>query len=120
MTRPPSARPRVGRRINLPIREDLYRKLEQAAAGHRFTLTNEIRIRLEDSFERDAKRELDDIALDMKTNWVRYGARFLRMDLADQLAAAVMQGGDPEKLRGLARLIIQHRAVEQRGLEGGS
>jgi len=39
------------------------------------------------------------------------------MELGDQLADAVVRG-EAEKAKTLARLIIEHRAVEQRQIEG--
>jgi hypothetical protein len=35
------------------------------------------------------------------------------MELGDQLADAVAKGEDPQTIKTLARLIIEHRAVEQ-------
>jgi hypothetical protein len=114
MAKPRASKPRPGVRINLPLREDLHRKLERAAAGHHFTLTNEIRIRLEDSFDRDTQRGYEEIFHDLEICWRRFSARFLRMSLADELADAVAKGEDQTKIRTLAGLIIKHRADEQR------
>jgi hypothetical protein len=100
--------------INLRLREDLRRKLERAATKRHFSLTNEIRARLEDSLTTtDAPRTIDDAAADMSVCWARFSARFLRMDLADQLADLVTAKGDPDRIELLARLIIRHRAAEQ-------
>jgi hypothetical protein len=103
--------------VNLRIRETLRAKLERAAEEHRMSLNNEIRLRLEDSLETDARRGFDDIRRDMEICWARFAARFTRMELGDQLADAVVRG-EAEKAKTLARLIIEHRAVEQRQIEG--
>jgi hypothetical protein len=52
--------------VNLRIRETLRRKLEREAARHETSMNNEIRVRLERSFELEAIRELDEIAKDYK------------------------------------------------------
>jgi hypothetical protein len=99
--------------IHLRLDEGLRQRLQREADRHRFTLTNEIRVRLLDSFDRDIMRGLDNSILDMQTCWGRFSARFLRMDLGDQLADAVVKSEDPNRIRVLAQLIIKHRATEQ-------
>ena len=42
------------------------------------------------------------------------------MELADELADAVLQGGDSARIRALAQLIVEQRNVERRGLGGVS
>jgi hypothetical protein len=103
--------------INLRIREILRAKLEREAQRHRFSLNNEIRIRLEDSLERDATRVLDDIANDMQINWLRYSNRYMLLSLEDDLAAKLAQTKDPE-VASLAKLWLQHRAQERRLTQG--
>jgi hypothetical protein len=107
-------KPRTISQISLRLREDLRRRLEQKAAQRHLTLAGEIRIRLEDSLDIEPESDLRAIVDELKINWHRYGARFLRMDLGDQLADAVVNDGDPKKIKMLARLIIEHRATEQR------
>jgi len=99
--------------ISLRLREPLRRKLERAAAAHHFTLNNEVRIRLEDSFNRDAAYMLDDLIGDLRIRWARQGERDKALEFGDQLAAAVLAqqwGVAPQ----LARLWQQHRARELR------
>lgn len=103
--------------VNLRIRESLRARLEHAAKQHRFSLNNEIRLRLEDSLEADTRRGIEDIRRDMEICWARFSARFLRMELGDELADAVLRR-DSEKALLLARLIIEHRTTEQRQIEG--
>jgi hypothetical protein len=105
--------------IHLRLDEGLRQQLQWEADRHRFTLTNEIRVRLLDSLDRDTRRSLDDIRADMEICWARFSARFLRMELADQLADAVVKGEQP-RIQTLARLIVQHRATEQRDSSQGS
>jgi hypothetical protein len=88
--------------------------LQREADRHRFTLTNEVRVRLLDSLDSDIRRSLDHIRSDMEICWARFSARFLRVDLADQIADAVAKNEDPGRIKTLARLIIEHRATEQR------
>jgi hypothetical protein len=115
------ARQDASKRNVLHLRLDarLRERLQQEADKHHFTLTNEIRIRLLDSFDRDVMRGLDDITRDMEVCWLRFSTRFLRMQLSDELADAVLKGETPEKLRGLAQLIVSHRGAEQRVSQGG-
>jgi hypothetical protein len=104
--------------LHLRLDEPLRKRLQKAADAHRFPLVREIRHRLEDSLdsiaEREDRRGFRDIRLDMEICWARFSARFLRMDLADQLADAVVKGGDLDRAKTLARLIVEHRATEQR------
>jgi hypothetical protein len=48
--------------VNLRIRENLRKKLADEARKHRFSLNNEIRIRLEESFEREGFQSIAKIA----------------------------------------------------------
>lgn len=121
MAKPRTSKPRIGVRINLPLREDLYQKLSQAAASHHFPITNEIRIRLEDSFTRDTKRGYEALLLDQETIWARYAARFLRLSLEEELAIKLAECKElPVEIASLARLWLKHRADELRPLSGGA
>jgi hypothetical protein len=51
--------------INLRLREDLRQQLEDAAKQRGVTLSTEIRMRLDDSFEREPTRKLEDICNDL-------------------------------------------------------
>jgi hypothetical protein len=113
-------KPEEGAQIKLRLREDLKRRLEQQAARHRSTLSTEVRHRLENSLEEGARGALEDIVSDLRIAWGRFSARFLRMELADQLADAVMENGDAVRIRTLAQLIVEHRAAERRNLGGVS
>ncbi len=106
-------RPDPGIQIKLRLREPLHRRLMREAERHRFTLNNEIRLRLEDSFTREATRVLDDVAQDMALNWSRYGNRLLMLSLEDQLAAALARTTDPEVV-ALSRTWLLHRERDRR------
>jgi hypothetical protein len=99
--------------FTLRIRESLRRRLEREAQRHHFTLNNEIRIRLEDSLNRDAVRVLDDVANDMQLNWSRYSNRYMLLSLEDELAAALAKTKDPEVAK-LARVWLRHREQDRR------
>jgi hypothetical protein len=83
--------------INLRLPESLRGKIERAAKKHHVSINNEMRLRLEDSFEKPeaARRPLSDIVMDMEMHWGRYADRFLCLDLAEQLANAVL-AQDPQ------------------------
>ena len=104
--------------INLRITPALHDTVTRLAEEHRTSLNNQLRLMIENSVDAEARRRLDDISRDMEIHWARFAARHLRMDLADELADAVMEMGDaaPVKLKVLAQLIIKHRAIEQRAI----
>ena len=108
------------RELKTRLPEKLYRRLARQADLRASTLNGEITPRLEESFEQAERRSFEDIAADLRIAWGRFSARFLRMDLADQLADAVMRGDDLAHTRTLAQLIVEQRNVERRGPGGGS
>jgi Arc-like DNA binding domain len=108
--------------INLRLPETLRGKIERAAKKHRFSLNNEIRLRLEGSFETvDAvRRTLSDILLDMQLHWDRYADRFLMLDLAEELARRVLtpdQDGGPDAVTLAQIWLSKHEQF--RGYERG-
>jgi hypothetical protein len=108
------------REFKVRLAGNLYRRLVQQAERHGHTLNGEINRRLEDSLEQGERRNLDEIISDLRINWVRFQARFLRMDLGDQLADSVLKGTDAAQTRMLAQMIVRHRSDEQRGLGGNA
>jgi hypothetical protein len=106
--------------LHLRLAPELQVLIQQAADAHHTTLSNEIRLRLIASFERDNLRALEDIKTDMEICWARWSARTTRMDLADQLADAVVRGTDPQSIQTIARLIVRHRDEERRAVLGGA
>ena len=108
------------REFKMRLPERLHRRLVSQAELRNATLNSEINRRLEDSFEHVDRRSFEDIATDLRIAWGRFAARFLRMDLADQLVDAVMREADPADLRTLAQLIVEQRNIERRGLGGVS
>jgi hypothetical protein len=108
------------RELKVRLAGHLYRRLVQQAEQHGRPLNGEISHRLEDSLEQGELRNLEAIIADMNIAWGRWSARLLRIELADQLADAVLKGGDSAQIRMLAQLIVRHRSDEQRGLGGES
>jgi hypothetical protein len=108
------------RELKVRLAGNLYRRLVQQAEQHGRPLNGEINFRLEDSLEQGELRNLETIISDMNIAWGRWSARLLRIELADQLADAVLKSGDPAQIRMLAQLIVRHRSDEQRGLGGVS
>jgi hypothetical protein len=105
--------------IKLRLAEPLRRELEREAKKHRFTLNNEIRLRLEDSFNKyEVPRALTDLIHDLKLNWDRYSNRFVMLTLEDQLADALSRTKDPE-VANLARVWLLHRNIDRRLSEEG-
>jgi hypothetical protein len=107
--------------LHIRLDEQLREKLQKSADAHRFPLVREIRHRLIDSLdlatEEERQRRIEVNIANMEICWHRYGARHLRIDLADELADEIIKDESvPEKIKNLARLIIQHRAPEQRKL----
>src|SRR5262249_39352115 len=78
--------------FNLRIRESLRAKLAREAEKNHTSLNNEIRRRLEASLEKAAVRDLDAIAADMHTTWLRVG------ECLEQIAAALAPD-DSEKAK---------------------
>jgi hypothetical protein len=114
------SRGRLDYQVKLRLSAGLHDRLVQQAEHHARTLNAELRLRLEDSFEQGARRTLEDICTDMRIAWGRWAGRLLTRELADELADAVLQSGDPARMRTLAQLIVEQRNVERRGLGGVS
>jgi hypothetical protein len=103
--------------VNLRIRESLRRKLEREAKKRRTSLNNEIRWRLEDSFEAQARRDLEEIAADLKTIDARLGLKVTLPPLEEKLAQALAQTKDPEVTK-LATVWLKTRAAAKKTEEG--
>jgi hypothetical protein len=107
--------------IKLRLPWNMRNRLVQLADYHARSLNTEIRLKLEDALQHgDTRHHLETIATDIHTNWARFSARFLRMDLGDQLADSVLDGSDLARSRMLAQAIVDHRAAERRGVGGAS
>jgi hypothetical protein len=87
--------------INLRVAESLQRRLENAARQRGTSLNNEMRVRLEESFEIESLRSVNDVATDMAYHWSRFAERFLLLDLASEMVTAA-EAGDFEKVRVMA------------------
>jgi hypothetical protein len=101
--------------LSLRLQENLRQRLAREAEAHRISLSREIHLRLEDSFQRETNRGLEKIVVDMETCWLRFSARFLRLDLEDVLAEKLTACKElPPEIAALARVWLAHRAQEQR------
>jgi hypothetical protein len=84
---------------NLRIRQELRQRIAKAAAKNQTSENNEMRVRLEKSFEMDDQFTLSMITADMAKQWARWGETFYnarRMEdllrATEQLIAAVERG----------------------------
>jgi len=102
----------------LRIRERLRARIEHHAKAHQTSINNEIRVRLENSFHAEATRSLDEIAVDMTRGWERYGERFLRLQLEDDLIAAMAKSADPEVAKAAQVLLLTERGLRRRRERG--
>jgi hypothetical protein len=101
--------------LSLRLLEGLRRRLEREAENHRISLSREIHLRLEDSFQRETSRTFEKLIADLEICWLRYSARFLRLELEEQLAADLAACKElPPQIATRARLWLAHRAQEQR------
>src|SRR3954452_13854092 len=98
MTKQPTQKPV---QVNLRIPGDLQRRLERAAHKNGASLNNEMRVRLEKSFEADSLRTVNDVADDMELNWLKFGERFLALELGSDILSA-LEARDYDKARILA------------------
>ena len=102
--------------VNVRIREALRRKLEREAKKNRTSLNNEVRVRLEKSFEDSAVRALDEIAEDQKITWGRFSGRLLMLSLEDDLARELAQTKDPARIANLAKAwLVQRQRQNEEG-----
>ena len=101
--------------LSLRLQERLRQRLERAAHDHNISLNKEIHLRLEDSFTSETSRNLDKIVADLEICWLRFSARFLRLDLEDTLAEKLAACRElPPDVVQAARLWLAHRTQEQR------
>jgi hypothetical protein len=97
--------------ITLRVRESLRQKLEREATRHRVSLNTEMNMRLEDSFEAQARRSNESVAADLDSNALRLGALVVRLELSEQLAEKLTRTNDPE-IRALAGAWLRIRKQE--------
>jgi hypothetical protein len=107
-------KPHTTVQVNLRLKESLRRELEREADKHQTSLNNEMRLRLEDSLEQAAKHDLFEIAGDIKRGWERFGERFLRLRLEDDLVAAMAKSTDPEVAKAAEVLILTEQGLSRR------
>jgi hypothetical protein len=77
---------------NLRLRESVRAALETEAKRNGTSLNREMVRRLEDSMEAGAKLQLSTIASDLTVNWLRFGERFLALELEEGMLKAIEDG----------------------------
>ena len=97
------------RNFTLRIRETLGRRLEAAARRNQTSLNNEIRLRLEDSFQVQARREIEGIVDNLNIVNAKLTQTVTLPPLEETLAQALAQG-DFEKAKPLAFAWLERRA----------
>ena len=98
--------------VNLRVKEALRRRLAAAAAKREVSLNYEMTSRLEASFENTALRSLEAIAADIEGNWLRFGARFLTLELAGDLKRAIAEGNEAEAMTIVKAMIASPEKPE--------
>jgi HicB family len=73
---------------SLRIRDDLHRRLEQAAKKRGVSLNSEMTIRLKESFDREALRTIDGVASDLGNAWMRFAEMLQDETLQEELMRA--------------------------------
>jgi hypothetical protein len=101
--------------INFRVSEALRRKLNGAAFRNGTSINNEMRVRLEQSFEDESKRMFIDVAEDLKIAWQRFGERFVIRELESDILAA-LEARDFERAHAYAIAIrrTQEAAAKER------
>jgi hypothetical protein len=73
---------------SLRIRDDLRRRLEQAAKKRGVSLNFEMTNRLKESFDREAHRTIDSVASDLENVWTRFAEVLHNDSLQEELMRA--------------------------------
>jgi HicB family len=73
---------------SLRIRDDLHRRLEQAAKKRGVSLNIEMTNRLKESFDREAHRTIDSVASDLEDVWMRFAEVLHDENLQEELVRA--------------------------------
>jgi hypothetical protein len=107
-------KPHTTVQINLRVKESLRRKLEREADKHQTSLNNEMRLRLEDSFNAPAAHDLYEIAGEIRRAWNPWGERQLRKRLEDDLIEAMAKSTDPEVAKAAEVLILTEQGLSRR------
>jgi hypothetical protein len=106
--------PNITVQVNLRIKESLRRDLEREADKHQTSLNNEMRLRLEDSLKRAAQFDLVETVGEMNRAWERFGERFLRLRLENDLIEAMAKSTDPEVAKAAEVLQLTERGLRRR------
>jgi hypothetical protein len=103
--------------VNLRLREDLRQQLEDAAKERGVTLSTEIRMRLDDSFKREAQRGFEDILVDMQSSWASFSNRLLRLSFEKDLVEEITRAENLDAIKLLARFWLSHGSPENEWLK---
>jgi hypothetical protein len=104
--------------VSLRIRESLRRRLEQDAKRHHTSLNNMIRLKLEDSYAEQDRKDHAEHNADMEVLLARYAGHLTLYELQQDLIQAMEKSTDPQ-IAKLARVWLHTRAVDRRLTEGG-
>jgi hypothetical protein len=89
-------RPTDTAHVSLRIRESLRRRLEQEAKRHRTSLNNMIRLKLEDSFAEQDRKDHGEHNRDTEVLLARYAKHLTLYELQQDLARALDNTTDRE------------------------
>ncbi len=95
-----------GIHVNLMLAPELHAKIQARANRQASTVSNVIRIMILESFERQTEQSLESIRQDMEIVWARFSARFIRLELEEQLVDALASAQSLEdltRIKSLAR-----------------
>jgi hypothetical protein len=87
--------------VNLRIRANLQGRLERAARENGTSVNNEMRTRLERSFELQSLRTINDVVDDLELNAIRLGELTIELQIGNEILTA-LEARDFDKARALA------------------
>lgn len=89
------------------IRQDLRKRLEQAAKKRDVSINYEMTSRLKESFDREALVTIYRVSEDIKTNWAKYGKAFFHHEHQDDLVQAT---------KALVAVLAKSTSVDSEGV----
>jgi hypothetical protein len=96
--------------LHVRMRESLRRRLERAAEAHRISINKEVVVRLESSFEQEAKRDFSYYAADIGTAVDRLGVLLIEAEHVAGICGAV-ESGDLDRARDLVAVLRKSKAL---------
>jgi hypothetical protein len=111
----PARQPAVTVVTNLRIKEWLRHALEREADKNQVSLNQEMARRLEQSLESADKLALHGIREDIEINWLRFGERFLELELEEGILVALEERDfEAARMHAVALRKAQALAARQR------